>query len=238
LIDGTGAPPLHADLAIKDDRIVAIGRIDAEGQTEIDADGLFVAPGFIDIHSHSDYTLLIDPRAVSAIRQGVTLEVIGNCGFGCGPIGDPALAKGSIYGFDGSIPLAWKSLGDYLEKLEAAAPAVNVLTLVPNAQLRLSVIGMHDRPANPDELSKMKQLLCEGFNEGAFGYSTGLEYGAERGATEAELCEMCSVVRKADGFYATHTRDRDHHALEAIDEAIRTAQAATFNCRSRISCRG
>ncbi len=186
-----------------------------------------MAPGFIDIHSHSDYTLLIDPRAVSAIHQGVTLEVIGNCGFGCGPIRDPSLAKGSIYGFDGSIQLSWNALGEYLQKLEVVAPAVNVMTLVPNGQLRLSVVGMRDRPANPDELKKMKQLLCEGFNEGAFGYSTGLEYSAERGATEAELCEMCSVVRHADGFYATHTRDRDHHALGAIDEAIRTAQRSS-----------
>ncbi len=224
LIDGTGAPPITGDLAVKGDRIVAIGKIEEKGETEIDAAGWYVTPGFIDIHSHSDYTLLIDPRAVSAIHQGVTLEVIGNCGFGCGPIRDPALAKGTIYGFDGSIPLSWNALGEYLEKLEQAAPAINVMTLVPNGQLRLSVVGMRDRPANPDELAKMKQLLCEGFNEGAFGYSTGLEYGAERGATEAELCEMCGVVRQADGFYATHTRDRDHHALGAIDEAIRTAQ--------------
>ena len=226
LIDGTGSAPVIGDVAIKDDRIVGIGRIDAKGDTEVDASGKYVAPGFIDIHSHSDYTLLIDPRAVSAIRQGVTMEVIGNCGFGCGPIRDPALSKGSIYGFDGSIPLNWNSLGDYLEKLEAREPAVNVLTLVPNAQLRLATVGMSDRPANPDELSKMKQFLCEGFDQGAFGYSTGLEYGAERGATEAELCEMCGVVRQQDGFYATHTRDRDHHALGAIDEAIRTAEKA------------
>jgi N-acyl-D-aspartate/D-glutamate deacylase len=226
LIDGTGARPIRADLAIVGERIAAIGEVDARGLTELDADGKYVTPGFIDIHSHSDYTLLVDPRAVSAIRQGVTLEVIGNCGFGCAPIRDPSLAKGSIYGFDGSIPLAWRSMGEYLERLDAAAPAVNVITLVPNAQLRLSTVGMHDRPADRDELARMKDLLSEGLGEGAFGYSTGLEYGAERGAGEAELSELCRVVRRADGLYATHTRDRDHHAIDAIDEAIRTAEAS------------
>ena len=123
----------------------AIGRIEERGHTEIDAAGQYVAPGFIDIHSHSDYTLLIDPRAVSAIRQGVTLEVIGNCGFGCGPIRDPALAKGSIYGFDGSIPLSWNSLGEYLERLETAEPAVNVITLVPE----WAAPSFSDRDARP-----------------------------------------------------------------------------------------
>lgn len=226
VFDGAGNPPLAADIAIAGDRIAEIGPVSARGATEIDAQGKYAAPGFIDIHSHSDYTLLVDPRAVSAIHQGVTLEVIGNCGFGCGPIRDPALAKGSIYGFNDSIPLAWRSLGEYLERLEAATPAVNVITLVPNAQVRMAVLGIQDRPATKDELAKMTGFLCEGLNEGAFGYSTGLEYGAERGASEAEICAMCALVRRADGIYATHTRDRDHRALEAIEEAVRTAEQA------------
>lgn len=105
IFDGTGAPGETGDIGIVGDRIVALGRVEAEAASVIDATGLTVAPGFIDIHSHSDYTLLIDPRAVSALAQGVTTEVIGNCGFGCGPIRDPNLAAGNIYGFDGSVPL-------------------------------------------------------------------------------------------------------------------------------------
>ena len=238
LIDGTGAPPITGDLAVKGDRIVAIGKIEEKGETEIDAAGWYVTPGFIDIHSHSDYTLLIDPRAVSAIHQGVTLEVIGNCGFGCGPIRDPALAKGTIYGFDGSIPLSWNALGEYLEKLEQAAPAINVMTLVPNGQLRLSVVGMRDRPANPDELAKMKQLLCEGFNEGAFGYSTGLEYGAERGATKL------SFVRCAASCGRPTASTRPTPATVTTMRWARSTRRfaprrkARSSCRYRISCRG
>jgi len=224
VFDGTGAPPVTADVAVDDGRIVEIGRVAAKGDCELDAAGLAVAPGFIDIHSHSDYTLLIDPRAVSAIRQGVTLEVIGNCGFGCAPIRDPALAKGTIYGFDGSIPLEWRGIGGYLDRLDKARPAVNVMTLVPNGQLRLNAIGLEDRAATPAEAARMADLLREGIAEGAFGYSTGLEYPAERGAGEAEITQLCALVERAGGLYATHTRDRDHQAVEAIEEAIRAGE--------------
>src|SRR6185503_3102653 len=173
--DGTGAEGRVADVGVKDGRIAAIGSLEPSGE-EIDAKGLAVTPGFIDIHSHSDYTLLLDPRAVSAIHQGVTLEVIGNCGFGCGPIGRPELAPQAIYGFDGSVPLTWKSLGGYLDRLGQAKPAVNVMTLVPNGQLRLSTIGLSDQPAGREHQARMQDLLREALSEGAIGYSTGLEY--------------------------------------------------------------
>ena len=117
--DGSGKAPVEADIAIADGRIAEIGRVGGEARHVIDARDLAVTPGFIDIHSHSDYTLLIDPRAMSAVAQGVTLEVIGNCGFGCAPIADARLAANAIYGFDNSIPLTWQGIGGYLEKLEA-----------------------------------------------------------------------------------------------------------------------
>ncbi|MBL8698849.1 MAG: amidohydrolase family protein [Alphaproteobacteria bacterium] len=224
--DGSGRPSFAADVGVKDGRIVEIGTVDAPAARVLDAAGMIVAPGFIDIHSHSDYTLMIDPRAVSAVRQGVTLEVIGNCGFGCAPLGDKSRATSAIYGFDGSVPLGWSSVGGYLERLEAVRPAVNVLTLVPNGQLRLATIGIADRPANPDELARMKTMLAEGLAEGAFGYSTGLEYPAERGASEEELTGLVRVAAKADGLYATHTRRRDAGSVEAIEEGIRTAARA------------
>ena len=225
ILDGTGAAPRVADVAVKDGRIAAIGKLKANG-AEIDATGLTVAPGFIDIHSHSDYTLLVDPRAVSAITQGVTLEVIGNCGFGCAPIADPQMAAPNIYGFDGRIPLAWHRVGEYLDKLAAAKPAVNVIKLVPNGQLRRATLGVADRAATPPELERMKSLLSQGLEEGAFGYSTGLEYPAERGAPDEELVELCKVVAKRGGLYASHTRRRDDGAVSAIDEAIRVGEQA------------
>jgi N-acyl-D-aspartate/D-glutamate deacylase len=225
ILDGTGAAPRVADVAVKDGRIAAIGKVKANGE-EIDASGLTVAPGFIDIHSHSDYTLLVDPRAVSAIAQGVTLEVIGNCGFGCAPIADPQVAAPNIYGFNNEIPLTWHRVGEYLDRLAKAKPAVNVIKLVPNGQLRRATLGVADRAATPDELGKMKRLLSEGLDEGAFGYSTGLEYPAERGAPDEELVELCKVVAKRGGLYASHTRRRDEGAVSAIDEAIRVGEKA------------
>ncbi|MEJ7670567.1 MAG: amidohydrolase family protein [Casimicrobiaceae bacterium] len=227
VLDGTGAKPRVADVGVEDDRITMIGDLKKlKGKHDIDAAGLYVTPGFIDIHSHSDYTLLVDPRAVSAIAQGVTLEVIGNCGFGCAPIANPETAAANIYGFDNQIKLTWNRVGEYLDRLAAAKPAVNVMTLVPNGQLRRSVLGVADRPATPPELKKMKALLAEGLDDGAFGYSTGLEYPAERGAPDEELVELCKVAAKAGGMYAAHTRRRDDGAVSAIDEAIRVGEKA------------
>jgi len=224
--DGTGGPPVAADIGVAQGRIVAVGRVDAEAGRTIDATGLAVAPGFIDIHSHSDYTLLVDPRASSAIAQGVTTEVIGNCGFGCAPIGDPKLAAAAIYGFDDRIALAWRGVGGYLERLAAARPAVNVMTLVPNGQLRLATVGLADRPARADEVARMRDLLREGLSEGAVGYSIGLEYPAEVGCGEDELVALARDTGRAGGFYATHTRNRAAGATAAVEEAIRTARAA------------
>jgi N-acyl-D-amino-acid deacylase len=219
--DGTGAEGRVADVAIEDGRIAGIGRIDADA-LEIDATGLAVAPGFIDIHSHSDYTLLVDPRAVSAIHQGVTTEVVGNCGFGCFPIRDPAVARRAIYGYSDALPVTWSSAGEYFDVLEAAKPAVNVLSLVPNGQLRIATMGVVDRAADSRELAEMEALLRESLDAGAWGYSTGLEYAQEQGAGEEEL----TALAKHAPFYATHTRKRDDGAAEAVEEAIRTGDRA------------
>jgi N-acyl-D-amino-acid deacylase len=219
--DGTGAAGREADVLLEDGRIAAIGRIDAEAD-ELDARGLAVAPGFVDIHSHSDYTLLVDPRAVSAIHQGVTTEVVGNCGFGCFPIRDPATARRAIYGYSDALPVTWSSAGEYFEALDAAKPAVNVLSLVPNGQLRLATMGLADRPADARELAEMQALLAESLDAGAWGYSTGLEYAQEQAAPEEELT---ALARNAP-FYATHTPRRDDGAADAVAEAIRTGRDA------------
>ena len=224
--DGGGGEPFVADVAVSGDAIAEVGKIDARAECEIDASGCAVAPGFIDIHSHSDFTLLADPRAVSAVHQGVTLEVIGNCGFGCFPIADADLAKNAIYGIGDQTPIAWTDMSGYLERLAAAKPAVSVVPLVPNGQLRISTLGIVDRPASADELRRMKYSLDSALDEGAWGLSTGLEYPAEFGAPEAEVTELCRSVARAGGLYATHTRRRDAGAAAAVEEAIRTAENA------------
>jgi len=227
LIDGTGTPAYPADIALKDGRIAAINpAVIPAGVPTLDARGAFVSPGFIDIHSHSDFTLLVDPRAVSSITQGVTLEVVGNCGHGCAPIADPELARMNIYGYRPDAPLNWRTMGQYLDRLEAARPAVNLLSLVPNGNLRLAVAGLVDRPSTADELRQMKKLLAQSLEEGAFGFSTGLEYGPEQACPEDEIIALCRVAAAKGGFYATHTRNRSGQAREAIAEAIRTGASA------------
>jgi N-acyl-D-aspartate/D-glutamate deacylase len=226
LVDGTGAPARRADVGIAGNQIATIGDLaDHPAATTLDATGKIVAPGFIDIHSHSDFTLLVDPRAQSAIAQGVTTEVIGNCGHGCAPILRPEQVTGNIYGYLPDFPLDWTTMAGYLERLEEANPAVNVVPLVPNGNLRLATLGLDDRPATPDEIHDMGRLLEEGLEAGAFGFSTGLEYPSERATTEDETIALCRVVARRGGIYTTHTRNRDVHAVAAIEEAIRVATA-------------
>jgi N-acyl-D-aspartate/D-glutamate deacylase len=227
LIDGTGRPPFAADLAIRDGRITDIGTIPVPAGTPfLDVRGLYVTPGFIDIHSHSDFTLVVDPRAVSSITQGVTLEVVGNCGHGCAPIADPVLARSNIYGCLAGHDITWRSMGEYLDRLAAGRPAVNVATLVPNGNLRLAVAGLVDRPSTPSERRRMHRLLEKSLEEGALGYSTGLEYGPERACSEDEVVELCRVTAQRGGLYATHTRNRQGEAKETIAEALRACEAS------------
>ena len=226
VFDGSNNAPVVADVGIADGRIVSMGHVTDAADEVIEARGKAVSPGFIDIHSHSDYTLLIDPRAVSSIAQGVTTEVIGNCGFGCAPVGDPRLAPNAIYGYDGSIPLTWNSIGGYLEKLESVKPAVNVMTLVGNGQLRLATVGLKDRAATGAQIDRMSALLRQGLSEGAVGYSIGLEYPSEVGCGMDELVALAREAGRAGGFYATHTRNRAEGAVEAVEESIRTAREA------------
>ena len=226
VVDGTGAPGVPADVGIVDDRVVAIGNVPDEAAVEIDATGRVVAPGFVDLHGHSDFTLLVEPRAESAIHQGVTTEVVGNCGFGCFPLLDAELAPRAIYGHSADVPLDWTDAAGYFERLEQARPAINVASLVPNGQLRLSTVGLADRPARPDELAAMQRLLEQSLEQGAWGYSTGLEYAVERGADEDELAALCAVCGRRHGLYATHTRLRDEGSEEGVAEALRTAARA------------
>ncbi len=227
VVDGTGRPRFRADVGVADGMIAEVGDLSTAGAAQIlDADGLVVAPGFIDIHSHSDFTLIVDPRAQSSISQGVTTEVIGNCGHGCAPMSAMEVCRGNIYGYTPGVPITWRTFSEYLARLEEVQPAVNVAALVPNGNLRLAVVGLADRAATAREISEMAKLLESGLAAGAFGYSTGLEYATERACGEAEITALCRVVAEAGGLYATHTRNRDVSALAAIEEAIRTAEQA------------
>jgi N-acyl-D-aspartate/D-glutamate deacylase len=230
--DGTGAEPVAADVLVDSGRITAVGALGGVDAEALDATGCVVAPGFVDVHSHSDYTLLVDPRAVSSIHQGVTTEVIGNCGFGCFPIVDPQAAAAGIYGYRDDHRVDWRTAAEYLERLEAAAPAVNVATLVPNGQLRRTAMAQPSEVARPDEVAGMARLLAEALDAGAWGYSTGLEYAVEERADEREVAELCRVAARVDALYATHTRARGGDGVDGVAEALRT-----YACRSPTCCR-
>ena len=223
--DGTGQPARRADVGVENGRVSGLGDLSgAQAAKTLDASGLLVAPGFIDIHSHSDFTLLADPRAQSQIFQGVTTEVVGNCGHGCAPITEPARFTGNIYGWTPKVEIGWRTFAGYLARLEQARPAVNVASLVPNGNLRLAAMDRPDRPAGQDELRKMASLLEESLKEGAWGFSTGLEYPSEREASPDEIAHLCRVTARHGGIYAAHTRNRELRAVEAIDEAVRAAE--------------
>ena len=227
IANGTGSPRFKADVGIENGVIVVIGNLaDAISAHKLDAAESIVAPGFIDIHSHSDFTLLVDSRAQSSISQGVTTELIGNCGHGCAPITEPDRFTGNIYGYTPEVEIDWETMAEYLDKLEAARPAVNVATLVPNGNLRLAVVDELDRPSTPQEVSTMGRLLEESFEAGAFGYSTGLESDVESACSEVEAAQLSRIVARAGGLYATHERDKGLRAVEAVEEAVRVAQAS------------
>ncbi len=191
VLDGTGTEPVKADVAIKNGRICDIGQIGPiENTPTLDAVGCYVTPGFIDCHSHSDFTLFVDPRALSSITQGVTTEILGNCGHGCIPVSNPEQVTSNIFGYKKNYDIPWRTTTEYLDSLEKVNPAINVATLVPNGNLRLAAVESLDRPSSPEELKKIKKLLIRSLQEGAIGYSTGLEYATEANCSEEEITEL------------------------------------------------
>lgn len=235
IIDGTGYGEFIADIGIKDKKIVAIGRLNEEDADKIiDAKGLKVVPGFIDIHSHTDADLIINPKAESKIRQGVTTEITGQDGFSWGPIGGPELEL-TLKNFKEQYgeELKWRTIADFLNDLSNRRFAVNIATMVGLGTIREFVIGLDDRPASNEELKRMQYELIKALEEGAIGISTGLEYTPGSFASTEELIKLCEVVPEKYRLYASHIRNEDNFVLEAIDEAIEIARKS--NSRLQIS---
>ena len=225
IVDGTGQPAFNADLGISSGNITAIGDLSsAEAASVIDAANLVVAPGFIDIHTHSDFTHLLDPRAESQIRQGVTTEVIGQCGMSLAPCNPERFTN--LRRSVGRMEVEpWNSYEEYLAVLDDAATATNVGGVVGHGALREVVMGLN-KPglATDDEITGMVRLLEECMEAGAFGFSTGLEYHPGKLAGFDELVALCRVVSKADGYYCTHSRNRDRRYFVGFGEAMDLAR--------------
>jgi N-acyl-D-aspartate/D-glutamate deacylase len=225
VVDGLGGSPRRADVAVVDGQVAAIGELrEAARQLTLDAAGCVVTPGFVDIHSHSDISLLADPRGESGLLQGVTTEVVGNCGHGPAPIADSPEFRSNLYGALPSLRLDWVDLNGYLARLASAGPGVNVGVLVPNGNLRLAAMGPHPERASPEDTRRMVGLLEQAMSAGALGLSSGLEYPLEADTLSADITALCRVVASADGLYATHTRDRGLRVVEATQEAVTNAR--------------
>jgi N-acyl-D-amino-acid deacylase len=226
IVDGSGNPWFKANIAIEDGRISAISRHEHfNAERVIDASGLIVAPGFIDIHSHSDVTLLVDPLAESKVMQGVTLEVVGNCGSSAAPVvGDFAVKRMRRRLAEYNLNLEWSSVGEYLSFMEHRGVSVNVAMLVGHGQIRSCVMGFEAREPTLSELEEMKLLLRDSLENGAFGMSSGLVYAPGRFAKTDELMELCRVVAEYNGLYATHIRGERETIIEAVSEALYIAE--------------
>src|SRR6266851_8123513 len=243
IVDGTAGPWFRADIGVVGDRIAAIGVLSRSGaeasggtavttdaRVVVEAEGLVVAPGFVDFHSHSDVSLLADPRAESAIRQGITTQLVGNCGFSAAPIGVEDRASyrrdGLMFSHDG-YDWDWSSMTEYRQRLKHAPLAINVLTLVGHTTLRAAVLGQVDRPATDAELHLMRQLLERALEDGAVGLSSGLTYTPGCYAPTAELVSLVDVLGGSGFGYHTHMRNYGAGLTAAIGEALEiTAHAS------------
>ena len=227
IIDGTGAPPRTGDIAVTGDRISALGGVPATATVEIDARGMAVAPGFIDIHSHADLSLLVNPRAESRVRQGVTLEVVGQDGSSIGPWSDGVFEfTRDRYSRDYGVEIDFRDIGGFLDRIDRERPAVSVASMIGHGTVRGYVIGGEDRPATDAQLGHMRALVREGLAAGAVGLSTGLEYTPGSFATRDELVTLAGELRGTPYPYASHMRNEDDRLLAALEEALHVGHAA------------
>ena len=226
IVDGSGRAAYTADVAIKDDRIVKIGNLaQATATRTIDARGLVVAPGFIDMLGQSETYLLIDPRANSKVMMGVTTEITGE-GESIAPINERQIKEQEDFLRRFNLTIDWRTLDEYFKRLEKQGAGVNLGTFVGATQVREYVIGYDDRPPTPQELDQMKKLVADAMRDGALGVSTSLQYVPARFAKTDELVELAKVAHQYGGIYATHQRSEANTIDASLDEVFEIAQKA------------
>ncbi len=231
IIDGCGSPWFWGDLGIRAGRVAAIAPAGTlAGRQIYDVEGHFVAPGFVDVHTHSDLSLLVNRRAESAVRQGATTHIIGNCGMSPAPVADDRLAEMRRYwgriADRPEVSWKWRTFGQYLEALEEGGLAINVASLAGHGALRLAVMGFDERAPSPAELARMEELLAEAMSAGALGLSTGLVYPPGCFARTEEIVALARVAARYGGLYASHIRGERETILEAVAEAIQIGREA------------
>lgn len=227
VFDGTGAPGYEADVAVSGDRIAEIGRVTATGVEEIDLAGQALAPGFIDIHTHVELSMLVNPRVESSIRQGITLEIAGQCGGSVGPMSEGEFrSTRDSYRQRHGVEIDFRDLGGFFDYLDRNPVAVNWTSMVGQGTIRGLVVGYDDRPATDDELRRMRTLVREALSQGAVGLSSGLEYTPSSFASREELTELARELVGTGYPYATHMRNEDDALLGAVEEALHVGRVA------------
>jgi len=232
VVDGTGRPGCRADVALEEGRIAEIGaKLSGPARQVIEADGLVVAPGFIDIHSHSDGSVFAHPLSESKVLQGVTSEVVGNCGIGAFPVTpeqkEELLGYLKIHEFVfAPAGITWTDLGEYARAVEALGPGPNIIPLVAHGALRSAAMGFEDREPAAAELTRMEELLAQALEQGAWGLSTGLIYPPGSFARTDELIALARVLARYGALYASHIRGESGTLLTALDEAIAIGAAS------------
>lgn len=226
IVDGTGAAWYYGDLAIAGDHIAAIGDLhDAKAKQAIDAHGLVVSPGFIDVQGQSEFNILVDGRAASKITQGVTTEITGE-GTSIAPANDRVFEDFRGEAEKYHVDLDWHSLDEYFRHFEQARPAINLGTFVGAGGLRNYVMGKDNRPATAAELDQMRQLVAQAMQQGAFGLSTALEYVPDVFASTDEIVELAKVARSYGGVYFTHQRSESDKIFDSLEEVFAISQRA------------
>lgn len=227
IIDGSGAAAFAGDVAIIGDRIAAVGKLDAMAATlDIDAQGQVLAPGFIDVHTHDDNAALTDGAMLPKISQGVTTVVAGNCGVSLAPLVLKDKAPPPLDLLGGAGAYRYGSFGEYVEAFRARPAPVNVAPMVGHSTLRVATMPELDRPAKDDEIARMQDLLREGVEGGAVGFSTGLFYPAARAAPMEEVVALLELLRGTGAVYATHMRDEADRVEDSLEESFETARQA------------
>jgi N-acyl-D-amino-acid deacylase len=232
IVDGCGNPWYRGDVAVRGDRVAAIGAPGTlRGRRVIDAGDRYVTPGFIDPHTHSDLTILLHPRAETAVRQGVTTHVTGNCGMSAAPLTERYRADAVhnwahyAWGLE-AVTWDWRTFGQYLAVLRGAGHAINIAPLVGHGALRLAVVGFAERAVTGKELARMERLLDASMRAGAHGMSSGLVYPPGCFASTEELLALCRVVARHQGIYTSHVRGERETILAAVAEALELGRAA------------
>src|SRR5215211_5829670 len=223
--DGSGRPPRRADVGIKGDRIAAVGTLSrASSPTIIDAQGQAVAPGFINMLSHSESSLIVDPRSLSEIKQGVTTQIFGE--FSMGPLNDQMKQRLRETRGESRYQIEWTTLAEYLAYLEKRGIPQNVASFIGAATIREHVIGLEDKQPTAAQLEQMRELVRREMEAGALGITTALIYPPAFFARTEELIELCKVAAKYKGKYTTHMRSEGNQLIEAVQETIRISREA------------